>query len=188
MPEVADQPITVEALATRIARLESELEELRDRVPEDKATILVFSGDFDKIFASFILATGAAALGQEVTMFFTFWGLSALKKGRAVSGKSLTEAMVAMMTPGSTRDLNPSKLSFMGAGAMLFRAMMANKGVTSLEDLVQLAVDSGIRFVACEMSMDVMGIRKEELRDGVELAGVATFLAEATRSRMTLAL
>ena len=93
-----------------------------------------------------------------------------------------------MMTPGSTRDLNPSKLSFMGAGAMLFRAMMANKGVTSLEDLVQLAVDSGIRFVACEMSMDVMGIRKEELRDGVELAGVATFLAEATRSRMTLAL
>ncbi len=184
---VATTHDTVAALEARVADLEKDVASLRRQVPEDRTTILVFSGDLDKTVASFIIATGAAALGHEVTMFFTFWGLSILKRRKRLAGKSIAEALLELLTPGGTRDLQPSKLAFMGAGAVLLRRMMHDKGVASLEDLVGLARDSGVKLLACEMSMEVMGIRKEDLFDGLEVGGVAAFLGDATRSRLTLA-
>lgn len=178
--------VNVEAMEARVARLESELEALQDRVPEDRVAMVVFSGDLDKTLAAFIIATGAATMGMEVSMFFTFWGLSAVKKQRLFDEKSLPERMMALMTPSSSQDMNPSKMAFMGAGAALLRKMMKDKDVASLEELIELAREMGVKFVACEMSMDVMGVKREELLPDAELGGVATFMADALKSRVSL--
>lgn len=168
------------------ARVDTELADIREQLPDDRASIIVFSGDLDRVLAGFIIATGAATMGLEVSMFFTFWGLGALKERRLLDGKNLAERMMAMMTPGSSLELAPSKLAFFGAGAVMLRQMMRDKDVTSLEDLMGLAQELGVKLVACEMSMDVMGIKAEELRPDVQLGGVATFLADAVKSRVSL--
>jgi len=167
--------------------LESQIAELRDRVPEDRAAIIVFSGDLDKVMASFVLATGAAAAGLETTMFFTFWGLSVLKKKGAQGGsKGLKERMFAMMTPSGSEKLGTSKLNFFGMGASMLRAMMKDKGIASLEELIALAKELDVKMIACTMSMDAMGITKEELASGLEYGGVATFMADASHARVSL--
>lgn len=168
------------------SRLDAELRAIKEQLPDDRASIIVFSGDLDKVLAGIIIATGAATMGLEVSMFFTFWGLGALKERRVLDGKSLSERMMAMLTPGSSLELAPSKLAFFGAGALVLRQMMRDKDVSSLEDLVALAEELGVKLVACEMSMDVMGVHAEELRAGVQLGGVATFLADAVKSRVSL--
>ncbi|MBO9541561.1 DsrE/DsrF/DrsH-like family protein [bacterium] len=177
---------TLEALEARLSRLESELAAIRENVPEDKVSMVVFSGDLDKTLAAFIIATGAATMGMDVSMFFTFWGLSAIKQKRLFDDKSLSERMMALMTPSSSQELNPSKMAFMGAGAALLRQMMKEKDVASLEDLIGLAREMGVKFTACEMSMDVMGIKREELLPEAELGGVAAFMADALKSRTSL--
>ncbi|MNY01051.1 DsrE/DsrF-like family protein [compost metagenome] len=177
---------TIEAMEARLARLESELAALKENVPEDKVSMVVFSGDLDKSLAAFIIATGAATMGMDVSMFFTFWGLSAIKQKRLFDDKSLSERMMALMTPSSSQELNPSKMAFMGAGAALLRQMMKEKDVASLEDLIGLAREMGVKFTACEMSMDVMGIKREELLPEAELGGVAAFMADALKSRVSL--
>ena len=178
----------VAELARQIDALREEVAELRERTPLDKAAIIVFSGDLDKLLASLVLATGAAAAGLETTMFFTFWGLSALKKkgAGAMSGKSLKEKMFAMMTPHSTENMGVSKMNYFGVGAKLLRRMMQEKDVTSVEDLVALAQELGVKRIACTMSMDVMGVDRSELADDIELGGVAAFMAEASRARVSL--
>lgn len=168
------------------ARLDTELAAIKEQLPEDKAAIIVFSGDLDKMIAAHIIATGAATMGLETTLFFTFWGLNGLKERRSLEGKNLFERMMALMTPTNSTELHPSKMAFMGAGAAMLRQMMKQKDVASLEDLMALAQEMGVRTVACDMSMDVMGIRHDELREGVELGGVASFLAEATKARVSL--
>lgn len=175
-------------LARQIEALREEVAELRERVPQDKAAIIVFSGDLDKVLASLVLATGAAAAGLETTMFFTFWGLSALKKKEAVtlSGKTLKEKMFALMTPSSTRSMGVSKMNYFGAGARMLRTMMKEKDVTSVEELMDLARELGVKRIACTMSMDVMGVSRGELADDVELGGVAAFMAEAANARVSL--
>ena len=178
-------------IAAQVAELRKDLErqvaDLRERTPEDKAAIIVFSGDLDRVLASFVLATGAAAAGLETTMFFTFWGLSVLKKKGAPGGsKGLKERMFAMMTPAGSQSLGTSKLNFFGAGALMLRAMMKDKGIASLEELIGLARELGVKMTACTMSMDAMGVAKEELADGLQYGGVATFLADATRARISL--
>jgi peroxiredoxin family protein len=175
-------------LAQEIAKLKQEVAELRERTPEDKATIIVFSGDLDKLLASLVLATGAAAAGLETTMFFTFWGLSALKKKSAatLSGKSFKEKMFAMMTPASTESMGVSKLNFFGMGAAMLRTMMKEKNVSSVEEMMALARELGVKMIACTMSMDVMGVERPQLADDIELGGVATFMAEASRARVSL--
>lgn len=179
---------TTADLVQQIDALRREIAELRERTPQDKAAIIVFSGDLDKLLASLVLATGAATAGLETSMFFTFWGLSALKKKDAgtLSGKSLKEKMFAMMTPSSTEAMGVSKLNFFGMGSAMLRTMMKEKNVTSVEEMMALARELGVKMIACTMSMDVMGIERQELADDVELGGVAAFMAEAAHARVSL--
>jgi peroxiredoxin family protein len=178
----------VEALRQEIASLRSEVAELSERTPLDKAAIIVFGGDLDRVLASLVLATGAAASGLETTMFFTFWGLAALKKkgSGTLAGKSIKEKMFSLMMPGSTEGLGTSKMNFFGIGAAMMRQMMKEKEVTSLEELMEMARELGVKRIACTMSMDVMGIDRKELVDDIELGGVAAFMAEASRARVSL--
>ena len=175
-------------LTLRIEQLEKALEELKSRMPEDRATIVVFSGDLDKVLASFVIATGAAAAGLETSMFFTFWGLCALKKeaSTAAPGRTLKEKMFAMMTPSSSKKLGVSRMNFFGIGAMMLRSMMEEKGIASLEELMEIAKDLGVKIIACTMSMDAMGVSKDELVDNLVYGGVATYMADASRSKVTL--
>lgn len=150
-------------------------------------TFVVFSGDLDKTIASFIIANGAAAMGRKVTMFFTFWGLNILRKPRKVKvAKNFKEKMFCRMMPRGTTKLGLSRMNMGGAGAKMIRGIMKKKGISSLEELIESAKNHGVRLVACQMSMDIMGIRQEELIDGVELGGVATFLGSGEESDMSL--
>jgi len=167
--------------------MERKIAEVRERTVDDAATIVVFSGDLDKVLAAFVLATGAAAAGLETSMFFTFWGLSALKKNGAAAGpKNMMEKMFAIMTPSSTESLGTSKMNFFGMGAVMLRKMMKDKQIVSLEELMALAREMDVKMIACTMSMDAMGVTKEELLDGLTYGGVATYMADAVRSRVTL--
>lgn len=170
----------------RLAALEAKLTALEEKLPEDRVSLVVFSGELDRALAAFVIATGAAALGQQVSMFFTFWGLNVLKKKRSLSGKKLMEKMMALMSPAGSQNLPVSTLNFFGVGAKMLRTMMREKNVSSLEDLMQMARDLGVRMVACEMSRDVMGIKDEELIGGLEYGGVASFWGDALKSRATL--
>lgn len=176
------------AVAAELAEVRQEIAELRERVPEDKAALVVFSGDLDRAIAAFIIATGAATAGLETTMFFTFWGLSVIKKknGAAASKKDLMQKMFAMMTPGSSESLGVSKMNYFGVGATMLRSMMKKQDVSSLEELMELARELGVRMIGCTMSMDVMGVDKDQLFDGIELGGVAAFMGEAARARVSL--
>ncbi len=150
-------------------------------------TFVVFSGDLDKTIAAFIMANGAAAMGRKVTMFFTFWGLNILRRPEKVRAeKNLIEKMFAVMMPRGTKKLGLSRMNMGGAGAKMIRWIMKEKGISSLEELIESAKAHGVRIVACQMSMDIMGIRKEELIDGVELGGVSTFLGSGEQSDMSL--
>jgi peroxiredoxin family protein len=174
----------VKALREEVA---SQIAEVRERTVDDAAAIVVFSGDLDKALAAFVLATGAAAAGLRTSMFFTFWGLSVLKKKGAAGGpKGLVERMLAAMTPSGPEALGTSRLSFFGLGASLLRKAMRDKGIASLEELIATARELDVRMIACTMSMDAMGVSREELVDGLACGGVATYMADAARSRVTL--
>ncbi len=150
-------------------------------------TFVVFSGDLDKTIAAFIIANGAAAMGRRVTMFFTFWGLNILRRPEKVkTAKGFVEKMFAFMMPRGTKKLGLSRMNMGGAGAKMIRAVMKSKGISSLEELIDNAKAHGVRIVACQMSMDIMGISKEELIDGVELGGVSTFLGSCEESDTSL--
>lgn len=157
------------------------------QVKSKEKTMVVFSGDLDKAIASFIIANGASAMGNEVTMFFTFWGLNVLRRPEPVSvRKDFMANMFSRMMPRGSKKLGLSKMNMAGMGPKMIRKVMADKNISSLEDLIKRGIDSGIRIVACQMSMDVMGITKEELIDGVEIGGVATYLDSADDSNVNL--
>ncbi len=143
-------------------------------------TMVVFSSDLDKAIAAFIIANGAAAMGRKVTMFFTFWGLNILRKpDKTTVSKGLLESMFGRMMPKGPQKLGLSKMNMGGMGGKMIRYIMRKKSVSSLEELIQQAKRQGVRMVACSMSMDIMGIKEEELIDGVEIAGVASYLGAA---------
>ncbi len=150
-------------------------------------SMIVFSNDLDKAIASFIIANGAAAMGRKVTMFFTFWGLNILRKPEAHSvKKDFISRMFGVMMPKGSKKLSLSKMNMAGMGPRMIRYLMNKKDIYSLEDLIEQAKNNGIEFVACNMSMDIMGIKKEELIDGVTIGGVASFLGSAEESDMSL--
>ena len=154
--------------------------------PQGK-TIIVFSGDLDRVLASFIIANGAAAMGRPVTMFFTFWGLTALRKPeKQPIQKSFMEGMFDKMLPRGTKELKLSKMNMGGMGTSMMKKIMEEKNVDSLEIMIEKAKAAGIKLVACTMSMDIMGIRPEELIDGVELGGVGAYLGDAEESNVNL--
>lgn len=153
---------------------------------QDK-TMVVFSGDLDKALAAFIIANGAAAMGQKVTMFFTFWGLNILRKDQYVPvKKNLIEKMFGWMMPRGATKLTLSKMHMAGMGTSMIKGIMKKKNVDSLPVLMRTAKENGVRLLACQMSMDLMGIKHEELVDGAEIAGVATFIASSDESNATL--
>ena len=150
-------------------------------------TIVVFSNDFDKSMAAFIIANGAASMGSEVTLFFTFWGLNLLRKDVAPPvKKNLVEKMFGMMMPRGAKKTVLSKMNMMGIGTKMMQGIMRKKNVSSLSELINSARDNGVRLVACTMSMDLMGIKKEELIDGIEEGGVATYLNNAEKGNVNL--
>lgn len=154
---------------------------------KDNKTLVVFSGDLDKALASFIIANGAAAMGKKVTMFFTFWGLNILRKHEKVSvSKGFMDKMFGFMMPRGAKRLKLSKMHMLGMGTKMMQMVMKNKNVSSLDELIKAAIDSGIEIVACQMSMDVMGLKTEELIDGVKVGGVGYYLGEAEDSNVNL--
>ena len=143
-------------------------------------TIVVFSNDLDKALASFIIANGAKASGKDVTMFFTFWGLNILRK------KGFMDAMFGFMMPKGAKKLTLSKMNFGGLGTLMMKSVMKDKNISTLTELMSQAQQSGVKFIACKMSMDVMGIKEEELIDGVEIGGVAKYIAESNNANSNL--
>ena len=178
--------VDVNELLERLSAVEQRVQSLEESQPEDMVALIVFSGDLDRVLAAFVFATGAAALGQEVSMFFTFWGLSVLKKDSNLAGKGLFEKMMSVMSPSNSTQLPVSKMNYFGVGAKMLRQMMKDNNVSSLEEMIDMAREMGVKMLACEMSKDVMGIADEELMDGLEPAGVAAFLGESLRSRTNL--
>ncbi len=157
-------------------------------VVKTRKTIIVFSGDFDKVVAAFIIANGAAAMDDEVTMFFTFWGLNALRRTEnvATSGKSFLQKAFSKMMPQGPEHLRLSHMNFAGIGPKLMQKMMREEKVMSLEALIESAREQGVKIIACAMSMDIMGLRPEELIDGIEYAGVAAYLGDADEANVNL--
>ena len=146
-------------------------------------TLILFSDDLDKALATFVLANGAAATGQKVTVFFTFWGLNVLKK---VQKPKVKKDIFGMMLPSSSLKLKLSQMNMFGMGSRMMRFLMKRKGVDSLESLRSQALAQGVEFIACQMSMDMMGICREELLDEVTIGGVATYMERADKANVNL--
>lgn len=150
---------------------------------EKDLTMVVFSGDLDKAIAAFIIANGFAAMGQKATLFFTFWGLNILRRPEPVKvKKNLVEKMFGWMMPRGAKKLTISQMNMMGAGTAMIKGIMKKYNVDSLPEMIRVAQENGVRLLACQMSMDLMGIKQEELLDGIEISGVATMAAAATDS------
>jgi peroxiredoxin family protein len=152
-------------------------------------SMVVFSGDLDKMLAAFIIANGAAAMDLPVSMFFTFWGLNVLRREGPVAvaqKKTMTEGMFGRMMPRGPAHLHLSKMNMGGLGTRMIKKEMAKKHVSDLGHLIRSAQEQGVRFIACTMSMDLMGIRAEELLPGIDFGNVGSFIDAADRSRITL--
>ena len=152
-----------------------------------KVSMVVFSGDMDKLFAAFIIATGAAAAGFEVTMFFTFWGLKALQKKGVSTGHGFFGRMMGWINGGDISKTNPSRYGFGGMGRWMFGKMMKAKNVSSLPEMRQLAVDLGVKMYPCQMSMDVMEYDREDFIPEIsDCVGVGFFIEQASQSAFSM--
>ena len=179
----------MEALEKQVAELQSQLDGLKNKSSQNKLSLIVFSGDLDKALAAFVIATGAVAMGMEVVMFFTFWGTPLLRaKGKEAGGKDPMSKMFGAMLPTGTSGAKLSKMNMGGMGTAMMKALMKKKNVASLEEFLALAEELGVQIFICEMSMDLMGFKREEMIDYQHLTygGVAGFLAEAQESRIQL--
>ncbi len=150
-------------------------------------TLIMFSDDLDKALATFVLANGAAATGEKVSIFFTFWGLNVIKKVKKPAvKKDIFGKMFGMMLPSHSGALKLSKMNMFGMGRIMMRHIMKIRGIDSLEDLRRQAIENGVEFIACQMSMDVMGVKAEELMDNVTIGGVATYMNRAVQANVNL--
>ncbi|MEW9700908.1 DsrE/DsrF/DrsH-like family protein [Paenibacillus sp. SI8] len=154
---------------------------------QEKTTIVLFSGELDKAIAAFIIANGAAAYDHEVTIFFTFWGLNALRKDQKVPvKKGLLEKMFGKMMPRGAEKLGLSKMNFGGMGPKMIKHVMKKHNALSLPQLIELAQEQGVKLIACTMTMDLLGLQQEELLDGIQYAGVAAYLGDAADAKVNL--
>lgn len=171
----------------RIRELSGRIEELEKAAPLDKLSMIVFSGSLDKLIAAFIIATGAAAMGSKVSMFFTFWGTAALRKKARVK-KDFISRMFGFMLPTGFGQLKLSKMNMAGAGTAMMKSLMRKKKTVNLPELLVIAEQLGVRIFICEMSMDLMGISRKEIVDYAHLdyCGVAGFLSESHESSQTI--
>lgn len=187
--EILSESERLEAIEKQVAELRTKIESVSENVAEDKLSMIVFSGDLDKVLASFIIATGATAMGMDVVMFFTFWGTPILRdKSKSVDGKDFMGKMFGTMLPKGIDGVKLSKMNMGGMGTSMMKSLMKKKNVASLEQLVEMAGELGVRIFICEMSMDLMGFKKEEMIDYPDLTycGVAKFLDEAQGSKIQL--
>jgi peroxiredoxin family protein len=163
------------------------LAELQETKP-DKVTIVVLSGDMDRVMAAFIIATGAAAMGMQVTMFFTFWGLNAIRrKGASTAARDWLRRMFGFLNRGGAETLPLSRFNFGGLGTTMMKRVMQQHRMPGVPELLQTAQELGVRFIACTTTMGLMGISKETLIEGIDqLAGVTTYLAEAKQGSVNL--
>lgn len=187
--ESQESALSLEHLSEQIEDIKGQLQSISNAAPENKLSLIVFSGDLDKVLASFVIATGAVAMGMDVVMFFTFWGTTVLRdKGKAVGGKDFMGKMFGSMLPKGTGDVKLSKMNMGGMGTTMMKSLMKKKNVASLEQLLELAAELGVRIFICEMSMDLMGFKREEMIDYPNLTycGVAKFLEEAVGSKVQL--
>jgi peroxiredoxin family protein len=188
-PETAQPAYQPPALSpdARLERLEQKVRLLEETTPRtNKITLLIFSGELDKVLAGLMIATTASSMGMEVTVFFTFWGINALKEKHSYAGKDVKERMLDMMTPAGAESMGVSQLNMLGAGRLMLKQMMKDKSIVSAGELLELARESGVRLVACSMTMQVMGIHEEGLMKDIEVAGAASYLVDASRSGCTL--
>jgi peroxiredoxin family protein len=182
--------LSMEQLQQQVETLRAELEEIKSSsLPEDKLSMVVFSGDLDKLLAAFIIATGAMAMYEEVVMFFTFWATAALRDpNKNPKGKDFMSKMFGFMLPKGADNVVLSKMNMGGMGTSMLKGLMQKKNVMSLSKLIKQAGDSGVKIYVCQMSMDLMGFTQEELIDYPDMkpAGVAKFLQEAGSSKASL--
>jgi len=179
----------MQSMEAEFEKSKSQVEALQKKAPENKISMVVFSGDMDKVLASFVIATGAVAMGMDVVMFFTFWGTPVLRdKKKSVSGKDMMGKMFGAMLPKGTCEVKLSKMNMGGMGTAMMKSLMKKKNVASLEQMMELAEELGVRIFICEMSMDLMGFKREEMIDykDITYCGVAKFLEEAQSSRIQL--
>jgi peroxiredoxin family protein len=179
----------MEILEQRIKDLEEQMEDIKRSMPQDQLSMVVFSGDLDKMLAAFIIAVGAAAMYERVVMFFTFWGIPAMRDiQKHVKKADVMASMFGKMLPNGSTKLKLSQMHMAGLGTRMMKGLMKQKGAMSLEDLMKAAADFGVEIVICEMSMDLMGFKMEEMIDypNITLAGAAKFLQEAGESKVTL--
>lgn len=172
-----------------INMIQSKLKEQEALLPKDKLSMIVFSGEMDKLLASFIIATGAAAMDMEVCMFFTFWATPALRDDKKKNfKKDIFGKMFSFMLPKGVGKVKLSKMNFGGLGTTMMKYLMKKKNVTNLHELISLAAELGVKIYICQMSMDLMGFKPEEMIDypDIKYAGVATFLKEASDSKIQL--
>lgn len=183
------EEINREDIERKFAEIKTQLAFLSKATPENKLAMIVFSGDLDKVLASFVIATGAVAMGMDVVMFFTFWGTPILRdKGKRVGDKDFMGKMFGTMLPKGTENVKLSKMNMAGMGTAMMKSLMKKKNVASLEEMLDLSGELGVRFVVCEMSMDLMGFKREEMIEYPHLSygGVAKFLEEAMSSKVQL--
>ena len=179
----------MQSIEAQLEELKAQVNAISKKTAEDKLAMVVFSGDMDKVLAAFVIATGAVAMGMDVVMFFTFWGTPVLRdKKKNVGGKDMMGKMFGAMLPKGTGDVKLSSMNMGGMGTAMMKSLMKKKNVASLEEMVSLAEELGVRIYVCEMSMDLMGFSRDEFIDYKDLgfAGVATFLAEAQNAKVQL--
>lgn len=194
--DVSDVP-RLHALEAEFALLRARVNELGAQGPaltsaghgqEDKLSLIVFSGTLDRLIAAFVLATGAAAMGMQVSMFFTFWGTAALRRDARRLNKSLLERLFGWMLPKGSKKLPLSQLNLAGGGPLMLRHIMKKKGVASLEEMLELAAELGVNIHVCSMSMDLLGMKEAEMLEypGLGYCGVAKFLETAAPGKITM--
>jgi len=186
---IQQQDVSLQQIEEQLAALKSRIDVLDKKATEPKVATIVFSGDLDKVLAAFVIATGAVAMGMEAVMFFTFWGTPVLRdKKKSVGGKDTMGKMFGTMLPKGTSDVKLSKMNMGGMGTSMMKSLMQKKNVASLEQMLALAEELEVKIYVCEMSMDLMGFKREEMIDYKDLTfcGVAKFLEEAIDSRIQL--
>jgi peroxiredoxin family protein len=167
-------------------QLQQQLASLKKEAPKNKVTMLITSHELDKLLPAFIIGTGAASFGMEVCMYFTLWGINGLKQKDIYEGKSIMEKMLTFMLPSSPQNATISRMHMMGMGTFMMKEMMKTNHVETLPDMIDLAGELGVSMMACQMTMGIMGISREELRSDVSFGGVAAYIEQAAEARVNL--